>query len=81
MAQLEEQIAREFVEGFLGGEAVLEGYRAEIEEARLVEQLQAGYEEFWGIVDPSTRYNTGRLGYDATVDAVLASLKRRKPLT
>jgi cytidylate kinase len=25
--------------------------------------------------------DTGRLGYDATVDAVLASLKRRKPIT
>jgi cytidylate kinase len=23
--------------------------------------------------------DTGRLGYDATVDAILASLKRRKP--
>src|SRR5256714_12755021 len=64
MAQLEEQIAREFVDGFLGGNAVLEGYRAEVEEARLVEQLQAGYEEYWGIVDPASRYNTGRLAYE-----------------
>jgi hypothetical protein len=67
VAQLEEQISREFVDGFLGGEAVLAGYRAEVEDARLVEQLQAGYEEYWGIVDPSTRYNTGRLGYEEGV--------------
>ena len=78
MAQLEEQIAREFVEGFLGGEAVLEGYRAEIEEARLVEQLQAGYEEFWGIVDPSTRYNTGRLGYEEGV-RLYALVRKLRP--
>lgn len=64
MAQIEEQVAREFVEGFLGGEAVLARYRAEVEEARLVEQLQAGYEEYWGIVDPASRYNTGRLAYE-----------------
>ena len=64
MAQLEGQIAREFVDGFLGGREVLDGYRAEVEESRLVEQLQAGYEEFWGIVEPSTGYNTGRLGYE-----------------
>jgi hypothetical protein len=64
VAQLEEQIAREFVDGFLGGQEVLDGYRAEVEESRLVEQLQAGYEEFWGIVEPSTGYNTGRLGYE-----------------
>ena len=64
MAQLEEQIAREFVDGFLGGQEVLDGYRAEVEESRLVEQLQTGYEEFWGIVEPSTGYNTGRLGYE-----------------
>jgi hypothetical protein len=67
VAQLEEQIAREFVEGFLGGQEVLEAYRAEVEESRLVEQLQAGYEEFWGIVEPSTGYNTGRLGYEEGV--------------
>jgi hypothetical protein len=64
VAQVEERVAREFVEGFLGGEDVLEAYRAEVEEARLVEQLQAGYEEYWGIVEPSSRYNTGRLGYE-----------------
>ena len=64
MAQVEERVAREFVEGVLGGGAVLDGYRAEVEESRLVEQLQAGYQEFWGIVEPSSRYNTGRLGYE-----------------
>jgi len=64
VAQVEERVAREFVEGVLGGGAVLDGYRAEVEESRLVEQLQAGYQEFWGIVEPSSRYNTGRLGYE-----------------
>src|SRR2546421_1615191 len=78
MAQLEEQIAREFVEGFLGGEAVLEGYRAEVEEARLVEQLQAGYEEYWGIVDPSTRHNTGRLGYEEGI-RLYALVRKLRP--
>jgi len=78
VAQLEGQIAREFVEGFLGGEAVLEGYRTEVEEARLVEQLQAGYEEYWGIVDPSTRYNTGRLGYEEGV-RLYALVRKLRP--
>ena len=78
MAQLEEQIAREFVEGFLGGNAVLESYRAEVEKARLVEQLQAGYEEYWGIVDPSTRYNTGRLGYEEGV-RLYALVRKLRP--
>jgi hypothetical protein len=67
VAQVEERVAREFVDGFLGGEDVLDRYRAEVEEARLVEQLQAGYEEYWGIVEPSSRYNTGRLGYEEGV--------------
>ena len=67
MAQVEERVAREFVEGFLGGDAVLERYRAEVKDARLVEQLQARYEEYWGIVDPWSRYNTGRLGYEEGV--------------
>ena len=78
MAQVEERVAREFVEGFLGGEAVLEGYRSEVEEARLVERLQAGYEEYWGIVDPSTRYNTGRLGYEEGV-RLYALVRKLRP--
>jgi predicted O-methyltransferase YrrM len=78
VAQLDEQIAREFVDGFLGGEAVLAGYRAEVEGARLVEQLQAGYEEYWGIVDPSTRYNTGRLGYEEGV-RLYALVRKLRP--
>ena len=79
MAQLEEQVAREFVEGLLGGEAVLAGFRAEVEAARLVEQLQAGYEEYWGIVDPSTPYNTGRLGYEEGI-RIYALVRKLRPL-
>ena len=78
MAQVEERVAREFVEGFLGGEAVLERYRAEVEDARLVEQLQAGYEEYWGIVEPSSRYNTGRLGYEEGV-RLYALVRKLRP--
>ena len=78
MVEVEERVAREFVEGFLGGEAVLEGYRSEVEEARLVERLQAGYEEYWGIVDPSTRYNTGRLGYEEGV-RLYALVRKLRP--
>ena len=77
MAQVEERVAREFVEGFLGGQAVLDAYRAEVEESRLVEQLQAGYEEFWGIVEPSTRYNTGRLGYEEGIRLYALARKLR----
>jgi hypothetical protein len=62
-ALLAEQIECEFVAGFLGGSAVIGRYRAEVEESGLLDHLQARYEEFWTIVDLSTRYNTGRLGY------------------
>ena len=78
MVEVEERVAREFVEGFLGGDAVLARFRAEVEEARLVEQLQAGYEEYWGIVDPSTRYNTGRLGYEEGV-RLYALVRKLRP--
>jgi Methyltransferase domain len=78
VARVEEQVAREFVEGFLGGGAVLDRFRAEVEEARLVEQLQAGYEEYWGIVEPSSRYNTGRLGYEEGV-RLYALTRKLKP--
>jgi predicted O-methyltransferase YrrM len=78
VAHAEERVAREFVAGVLGGEAVLEGYRAEVEESRLVEQLQAGYEEFWDIVEPSTRYNTGRLGYDEGI-RLYALVRKLRP--
>ena len=78
MAQLEEQIAREFVDGFLGGRTVLDAYREEVEVSRLVEQLQAGYEEYWGIVDPATRYNTGRLGYEEGV-RLYALVRKLRP--
>jgi len=78
VAQVEERVAREFVEGFLGGEPVLERYRAEVEEARLVEQLQACYEEYWGIVAPSSRYNTGRLGYEEGV-RLYALVRKLRP--
>jgi methyltransferase family protein len=63
-ALLAERIEREFVVPFLGGPQILDGYRAELETSGLLGHLQALYEEFWTIVDPSTRYNTGRLGYD-----------------
>jgi predicted O-methyltransferase YrrM len=67
VAHLDERVAREFVEGFLGGEAVLDRFRAEVEHDRLVEQLQTRYEEYWGIVEPTSGYNTGRLGYEEGV--------------
>jgi predicted O-methyltransferase YrrM len=67
VAQVDERVAREFVEGFLGGQAVLDSYRAEVEGTHLVEQLQTGYEEYWGIVEPTSGYNTGRLGYEEGV--------------
>jgi hypothetical protein len=78
VAQVEERVTREFVEGFLGGQAVLDAYRAEVEESRLVEQLEAGYKEFWGIVEPSTRYNTGRLGYEEGV-RLYALVRKLRP--
>ena len=77
MARVEERIAREFVEGVLGGEDVLDRFRAEVEEAQLLEQLQAGYEEYWGIVEPSSRYNTGRLGYEEGVRLYALTRKLR----
>ena len=39
-------------------------YREEVEESGLLEHLEARYREYWQIVDPETRYNTGRLGYE-----------------
>jgi predicted O-methyltransferase YrrM len=78
VAQVEKQVAREFVEGFLGGEDVLARYRAEVAGARLVEQLQAGYEEYWGIVDPASRYNTGRLAYEEGI-RLYALVRRLRP--
>ena len=61
-ALLAERIEREFVEGLVGGREPFDGYRSEVEASGLLEHLQAGYEEFWGIVDRSSGYNTGRLG-------------------
>jgi predicted O-methyltransferase YrrM len=77
VALLDERVAREFVEGFLGGEAVLDGFRAEVEQDRLVEQLQRGYEEYWGIVEPTSGYNTGRLGYEEGVRLYALTRKLR----
>lgn len=79
MARVGDQVAREFVEGLLGGDSVLERFRAEVEDARLVEQLQAGYEEYWGIVEPSSRYNTGRIGYEEGV-RLYALTRKLRPL-
>jgi predicted O-methyltransferase YrrM len=39
-------------------------YREEVEASGLLEHLEAGYREYWRIVDPESRYNTGRLGYE-----------------
>jgi predicted O-methyltransferase YrrM len=64
---LAERIEREFGDGFLGGRRRLDEYRREVQESRLVEHLQTRYEEYWKIVDPSTRYNTGRVGYEEGV--------------
>jgi predicted O-methyltransferase YrrM len=78
VAQIEEQVAREFVDGLLGGEDVLARFRAEVEDARLVEQLQAGYEEYWGIVDPASPYNTGRLAYEEGI-RLYALVRKLRP--
>jgi hypothetical protein len=78
VAQVEQRVAREFVEGVLGGQAVLDGYRAEVEDSRLVEQLQAAYEEFWRIVEPSSGYNTGRLGYEEGI-RLYALVRKLRP--
>jgi predicted O-methyltransferase YrrM len=48
----------------LGGRSALKRYREEVEESGLLERLRAGYEAFWSTVEPSTGYNTGRLGYE-----------------
>ena len=61
-ALLAERIEREFVDGLLGGRRTFERYRREVEASGLLEHLQAGYEEFWGIIERSSGYNTGRLG-------------------
>jgi hypothetical protein len=61
---LEETIERDFVEGFLGGRTVFEQYRREVDQSGLVDHLKSTYDEFWGIVDGSSGYNTGRVGYD-----------------
>ena len=61
-ALLAERIEREFVDGLLGGRGTFERYRREVEASGLLEHLQAGYEEFWGIIERSSGYNTGRLG-------------------
>jgi hypothetical protein len=61
---LDARIEREFVEGVLGGMDVLERYRSEVLESGLLDHLQARYKEFWTIVDPDSRYNTGRFGYE-----------------
>ena len=77
MARVEDRVTHEFVEGFLGGDAAFDCFRAEVEEARLVEQLQAGYEEYWGIVEPSSPYNTGRFGYEEGVRLYALTRKLR----
>jgi predicted O-methyltransferase YrrM len=61
-ALLAERIDSEFVEGILGGREPFDLYRREVEASGLIEHLQAGYEEFWGIIERSSGYNTGRLG-------------------
>jgi predicted O-methyltransferase YrrM len=61
-ALLAERIDSEFVDGILGGRGRSDRYRREVEASGLVEHLQAGYEEFWGIIERSSGYNTGRLG-------------------
>ena len=61
-ALLAERIDSEFVDGILGGRGPYDRHRREVEASGLLEHLQAGYEEFWGIIDRSSGYNTGRLG-------------------
>jgi len=63
-ALLAERIESEFVEGFVGGREPFDRYRLEAQASGLLEHLQAGYEEFWRIVERSSGYNTGRLGDD-----------------
>jgi len=61
-ALLAESIEREFVDGLLGGRTPFDSYCREVEASGLLEHLQAGYEEFWGIIERSSGYNTGRIG-------------------
>jgi predicted O-methyltransferase YrrM len=61
-ALLAERIEREFVDGLIGGREQFDRYCREVEASGLLEHLQAGYEEFWGMIERSSGYNTGRLG-------------------
>lgn len=79
-ALLAESIEREFVNGLLGGRALYDSYCREVEASGLVEHLQAGYEEFWGIIERSSGYNTGRLG-DEEGMRLYALVRELKPET
>ncbi len=57
---------------------VAERYREEVEESGLVDHLKATYDEFWGIVEPASRYNTGRLGYEEGI-RLYALLREQQP--
>ena len=61
-ALLAERIEREFVDGLIGGREQFDRYCREVEASGLLERLQLGYEEFWGMIERSSGYNTGRLG-------------------
>jgi Methyltransferase domain len=76
--ELDARIESEFVEGLLGGRDALEAYRAEVLESGLLDHLQAGYREFWTIVDPDSRYNTGRFGYEEGL-RLYALVRRLEP--
>jgi predicted O-methyltransferase YrrM len=77
-AVLAERIESEFVDGILGGRGPSERYRREVEASGLLEHLQAGYEEFWGIIERSSGYNTGRLGDEEGI-RLYALVRELKP--
>jgi predicted O-methyltransferase YrrM len=79
-ALLAERIEREFVDGLIGGRDLYDRYRREVEASGLVDHLQACYEEFWGGIERSSGYNTGRLGDDEGI-RLYALVRELRPRT
>ena len=57
---------------------VAERYREEVEDSGLVDHLKSTYDEFWALVEPASRYNTGRLGYEEGI-RLYALLRELQP--
>jgi hypothetical protein len=77
-ALLAERIERELVVGLLGGRNRFDPYRREVEASGLVDHLQRCYERFWGRVERSSGYNTGRLGDEEGI-RIYALVRELKP--